>query len=260
MFNPLHVPKEILQNVLMGFRPVRWWSQRYHSTGVNADPEMARSVYELHRQYVSVAGKDILEIGPGHTLEVLAHAIGDGANSCTAVDVVAYLTPPQAGGKSIRYFLYGGKTLPFDSEQFDVVWSHTAFEHLRYPDMTVRECFRVLRAGGRLVCLIDLGDHSFYGKGEPRPDLLFDCLKYPEWLWNLMRWNRSSYVNRLRKSDWIQRFKDAGFVLRSEVSTVSDAVARLYPHLPYLHRYRYDDAVTAVLVLCAEKPPIQAGR
>jgi SAM-dependent methyltransferase len=226
---------------------------------MNADSEMARSVYELHRRHVSVAGKDILEIGPGHTLEVLVQAIADGANSCTAVDVIDYLAPPEAGGKSVRYFLYEGKTLPFESEQFDVVWSHTAFEHLRHPHMTVQECFRVLRAGGRLVSLIDLGDHSFYGKGQPTPDLLFDCLKYPEWLWNLMKWNRSSYVNRLRKSEWMKSFKEAGFVLRSEVSTVSDAVAKLYPRLPYLHRYPYDDAVTAVLFLCAEKPPIQAS-
>jgi hypothetical protein len=37
-----------------------------------------------------------------------------------------------------------------------------------------------------------------------------------------MKWNRSSYVNRLRQSDWMQLFAEAGFVVRAHEATVSD--------------------------------------
>jgi hypothetical protein len=125
---------------------------------------------------------------------------------------------------------------------------------LRHPALTLKECFRILRPGGCLVALIDLGDHSFYGHAASGPEKLFDCLRYPEWLWNLMRWNRSSYVNRLRRSDWLRLFAQTGFVLRAQEATVSEGTARVLPQLKYLHKYSYDDAVTSVLTVCVEKP------
>jgi hypothetical protein len=73
-------------------------------------------------------------------------------------------------------------------------------------------------------------------------------------MWNLIKWNRSSYVNRLRKSDWKRLVQQAGFDVRAEESRVSNEIAQALPTLPYLHRYEYDDAVTSVLTLCLEKP------
>ncbi len=238
----------------MGLRPVARFAQRYHSTGVNADPDRVSQVFGLYSRFVSVKGKDILEIGPGHTLEVLERAGAEGARSCTAIDVVDYRSPEQAREAHVACVLYGGRDVPFESDRFDLIWSYTAFEHLHYPAITVRECFRVLRPGGCLVALIDLGDHSFYGRTKTRPDKLFDCLQYPEWVWNLMRWNRSSYVNRLRRSDWLGLFAQAGFVLRAQEATVSEDIVRLLPQLTYLQKYSYDDAVTHVLTVCLEKP------
>ena len=106
--------------------------------------------------------------------------------------------------------------------------------------MTVQECLRVLRPGGKLVSVIDLGDHSYYGKNKPYPDTVFDCLRYPEWVWNLMWWNRSSYVNRLRQSDWIRLFAEAGFVMCEEETTVSDDTAHLLSQLHYLRKYQHE--------------------
>lgn len=254
------IPLEIIQNLLMGIRPLAKVAQSYHSTGLDADTQTARQVFELYSKFVGVEGKDVLEIGPGQTLEVLEHAIASGANSCAAVDVADYILPAHASLKGVRYVVYDGKRLPFESHRFDVIWSYTAFEHLRYPAVTVAECFRVLRNGGRLVSLIDLGDHSYYGLNESEPLKLFHCLRYPEWLWNLMRWNRSSYVNRLRKSDWMNLFKEAGFVFCHEESRISEEIAHALPALKYLHRYSYDDAVTNVLTVCLEKPLTSPGR
>lgn len=247
-------PLAVLQNVLMGVKPIARLARRLHSTGLNGDVRSAIQVLQFYSRFVPIEGQDILEIGPGQTLEVLEHAMAAGSRSCSAVDVEAYVSPEQAERKHIIYRVYDGKSLPFESDGFDVIWSYTAFEHLRHPAVTVAECFRLLRQGGRMVALIDLGDHSFYGTKLSQPLKLFDCLRYSERRWNLMTWNRSSYVNRLRKSDWKRMVGEAGFMIRDEESQVSEEIARALPTLPYLHKYSHDDAVTAVLTLCAEKP------
>ena len=248
------VPFEILQNLLMGIPTIARLAARHHRTGLNADRAKAREVLDLYCRFHPVAEMDILEIGPGHTLEVLEEAFAFGAKSCTAVDVMKYLTIEQAAQKGIDCWLYDGKLLPFASRQFDCIWSHTVFEHLRYPEITVPECFRLLRQGGSLVAHIDLGDHTYYGCQPPPPFHVFHCLRYPTWLWRLMRWNRSSYVNRLRKSEWKRLFEAAGFVVRSEASSVNWEIDRALPALPYLRKYSHDDAVTQVLTVWLEKP------
>lgn len=254
----MFLPVEILLNAVMGIPPVARLASRYHRTGLNADRAAARQVFELYCRFESAAGKDVLEIGPGQTLEVLEQALASGAKSCTAVDVVEYVPLSHAGRTRIDYRVYDGKRLPFASGQFDCIWSHTAFEHLRFPEVTVRECFRVLRPGGAMVAHIDLGDHTYYRSQPPEPLRVFECLRYPVWLWTLMKWNRSSYVNRLRKSEWKRLFEEAGFVLKAEACSVSGEVDRALPGLAYLHQYSHDDAVTAVLTVWLEKPATAA--
>lgn len=253
---PMWVPLEILQNLIMGIPPVAKLAGRCHRTGLNADRAIARQVFALYCRYQTVVGKDILEIGPGQTLEVLEEALMSGAKSCTAVDVHPYLTAEQAADKCINYRLYDGKRLPFSSAQFDLIWSYTAFEHLRYPGITVTECFRLLRPGGWMVAHIDMGDHTYYGRRPSQPLRAFECLRYPRWLWTLMKCNRSSYVNRLRKSEWKRLFEEAGFVLKAETCSASPEIDQALPALPYLHRYSHDDAVTAVLTVWLEKPAV----
>jgi SAM-dependent methyltransferase len=250
----MFVPLEILQNVVMGIPPIARLAGQYHCTGLNSDRAAARQVFDLYCRFEPIAGQDVLEIGPGHTLEVLEQALASGAKSCTAVDVVQYVPLDHAARTQVDYRLYDGKLLPFGSGQFDCIWSHTAFEHLRHPKVTVWECFRVLRPGGRMVAHVDLGDHSHYGREARSPLELFDCLRYSSWLWTLMKWNRSSYVNRLRKSEWKRLFEEAGFVLKAEACAVSQEVDRALPGLSYLHKYSHDDAVTAVLTVWLEKP------
>lgn len=247
----MFIPKEILQNWLMGFDWVAKVARRYHSTGINADRAGARKVFEFYTRFAPVEGKDILEIGPGQTLEVLEEALAHGARSCASADVAQYVSEERVRTSRITYRVYQGKELPYDSEQFDLVWSYNTFEHLRYPTITVPECRRVLRQGGMFVAQIDLGDHSSYGSGDP--SRLFDCLRYPQWSWNLMRWNRSSYVNRLRKSEWLQLLQQAGFHMRHCEGVESEEIAGALPRLSYLHAYSREDAVTSCLILCGEK-------
>jgi SAM-dependent methyltransferase len=251
----MFIPKEIIQNGLMGFGWVAKAARRYHSTGINADPVEARKAYECYVRFSPVDGKDILEIGPGHTLEVLEYALAHGARSCAAADVAEYVSEERVRRSGITYRLYQGQELPYDSEQFDLVWSYNTFEHLRYPEVTAAECHRVLRKGGLFVAQIDLGDHSSYhlSYGPRDPSKLFECLKYPRWLWNIMRWNRSSYVNRLRKSEWLQLFQQKSFRVQYLEGRESEEIGCLLSNLPYLHAYSREDAVTYAIIVCAGK-------
>jgi SAM-dependent methyltransferase len=246
------IAREIAQNLLMRIAPLAWLARRFHSTGLNGDLQEASRVYDLYRSFASVEGRDILEIGPGQTLEVLEQARKAGARSCTALDVVAYFTSDQAAGRGLDYVLYEGRAIPLPSEQYDLIWSHNAFEHLHHPALVVHECVRLLRPGGLLIAQIDLADHAIYPSGDRRR--LFDCLRYPPWLWNLMKWNRSSYINRLRKSEWRAILSGAGLAIREWHGVECPDIERILPELPYLHRYSREDALTAVLVVCAEKP------
>lgn len=67
----------------MSIKPIAKLAGRYHFTGLNADRKMARQVFELYCRFQSMAEQDILEIGPGHTVEVLEEALAAGAKSST---------------------------------------------------------------------------------------------------------------------------------------------------------------------------------
>ncbi len=201
-------PKEIIQNLLMGIGPVRRWAQGRHvSTGLNRVPERVDDVYRFYRAYTEVSGKQVLEIGIGHTPDVLLKAIADGAKSAAAVDVNPYFTAQSDAERKIDYRMYDGRALPFGDGSFDVVWSSNVFQHLREPETTLREIARVLVPGGRLLVRADLRDH-YYLQDETK---WLDCLRYSDTLWRAMTSNRSAYVNRLRLSGWQGLLKDTGF-------------------------------------------------
>jgi SAM-dependent methyltransferase len=86
--------------------------------------------------------------------------------------------------------------MPFDDGSFDLIWSNSCFEHMRYPEITVAECVRILRPGGVIVTQVDLRDHY-----NMAPERSADHLLFSDRLWKAMTWNRSAYTNRLRISD-----------------------------------------------------------
>lgn len=49
------------------------------------------------------------------------------------------------------FYTYDGETIPFGDNYFDLVYSNTVFEHVRYPEKAVSELHRVLKPGGGLI-------------------------------------------------------------------------------------------------------------
>ncbi len=46
---------------------------------------------------------------------------------------------------------YNGKTIPFDNNSFDIVFSSQVFEHLSNPSMVLSEMTRVVKTGGSII-------------------------------------------------------------------------------------------------------------
>lgn len=197
----------IVQNALMGVGPLRRRLVKLGSTGMNGDLAAVGERLDLYSRHVDIVGKDILELGPGHTADVLALAKERGARRCVGLDVERYVDAAPPPGVEIT--LYDGGRMPYGDETFDVVWSSDVLEHVRRPEHTLAESFRVLKRGGRLAAAIDLRDHYFLHIEEK----WLSCLEYPPLLWRAIASNRSSYVNRLRASDWRRALERAGFTI-----------------------------------------------
>jgi SAM-dependent methyltransferase len=254
----MNILKEVLLNQLIRISLVHRLAKRRHITGLNADGEGVNQVYDLYFGDVDVEGKQILEIGPGHTYEIMEKALNNGAARVTIIDIEKYIADEDVRKNGINYVIYGGNRMPFERDTFDIVCSHTVFEHLRNPSVTVSEVYRVLKAGGIGIHLIDLQDHFFIGGDNPN---IFNCLRYSDAVWNAMTYNRSTYVNRLRYSDWIQLFESTGFKVEKADRSVSTCIKELYDgnNIPYLGHLAEVDATTSWVTIFSRKPKLEYG-
>jgi len=238
------VPKEIAHNLAMLLPPVRSFASRWGHTGMMNDPSEARRAFDEFAEYGSPVGKDVLELGSGQSSRVLQYALEAGAKSATGLDVADYFHGRPPAGISIH--IYDGKRMPLPNASVDLIWSHSCFEHVRYPELTVEECARVLRPGGTLVSEIDLVDHY-----QAAPERKADHLRYSQWLWRAMTWNRGAYTNRLRASDWSKLFAHCGFTMRVFRTETSDALRHVYRAQPDLRYSETDFITTLVFVVCS---------
>ncbi|HYG16485.1 MAG TPA: methyltransferase domain-containing protein [Bacteroidia bacterium] len=94
---------------------------------------------------------------------------------------------------------------------FDFIHSTDTLEHIPAGEVLpiLEECYRLLKQGGVISCIIDLQDHYAYFDKSLSP---FNFYNYPERKWNRLYNNYLQYQNRLRVNDFIKLFADAGFV------------------------------------------------
>jgi len=91
--------------------------------------------------------------------------------------------------------------------QYDFVYSMAVFEHLEKPLDTVEKMYLSLKKGGFSYHNIDLRPHEA-GKESPLPIL---TVSEEQWQAEKKNQNNWIYLNRLRSSDWIEIFRNAGF-------------------------------------------------
>ena len=53
------------------------------------------------------------------------------------------------------------EALPYDDNYFDIVYSKSLMEHLHHPDKYLSEVFRILKPGGKVLCLIPDWESNF---------------------------------------------------------------------------------------------------
>ena len=135
--------KEALLNKLIRVLFIQNWSNKKGSTGRNENPDEVFKVYGKYKKASGdITNKTVLELGPGHTFGNLLLALKDGASKVYAADIMEYVDSIDS---NIEYKEYDDKQLPYQDETFDFVWSWTVYEHLRFPEITLPETFRVLK-------------------------------------------------------------------------------------------------------------------
>ena len=244
---------EIAKNILIKLPFVKAIAKRRHVTGFNQSVEGIKKIFDTYNQFASFNGKNVIEIGPGHTWGVAEQIMKAGAASVTIIDIERYIPDSVIlQNQWLNYKIYSGGNMPLPSEYYDLVLSYTVYEHLRQPEITVQETFRILKKGGMAIHLIDLGDHRYFGIDRTK---LFDCLRYGKKLWNLMSWNRSIYVNRIRVSGWRTLHLRAGFTIEKEITQLDDYSKRLFEDgkLRYLRSLVSEDRFASGLLLVLRK-------
>lgn len=194
-------------NTLLAMPVMRRLVTAKHVTGIDGDEEHARRLLHFFEDMADIRDAVILELGPGKTLETLQFARERGAKYAIAADIISYHSTEYALQRGVDYRLFDGTTLPVPDASVDVVWACYCMQHFRNPKTMLREIHRVLRPGGTLICRVDLRDHyHMFVRGKQ-----YDCLRHSARTWRWIAWNRSSYVNRLRLSEWLELLKETGF-------------------------------------------------
>lgn len=250
-------PKEIALNLLMHSSAVRSRARRRHNTGVLSDAGHGRQVLESFTALIpeTLDGCAILEVGPGQGVELARAAIGAGASYC-AFDVSEYLDTDAIADLDLDYRVDSSGHMPWPDGSFDVVWSHSVLEHVPEPASLLAEIHRVIRTGGHHVASIDLETHL---GGREDPEHMYEFLKYPQWMWNLMTSHRSGFVNRLRLSQWRSLFAQAGFEITGERIRSARCGLDELRAVPYLRSYADEDLLAKAVTIAARSVPATAS-
>lgn len=108
-------------------------------------------------EFTRHANKDVLEIGAGMGTD-LAQFAKHGAR-CTDLDLSAgHLEHAKRNfalrGLDARFFHGDGEGLPFDDNEFDVVYSNGVIHHTPNTGQVIEEIYRVLRPGGKAIIMV----------------------------------------------------------------------------------------------------------
>ena len=122
----------------------------------------------LIQKYVPLEKRKVLDIGCGVGMYLLA--IRDFSEGVYGVDIDAERAA-QAHHRLPNIAVASAEQLPFARNSFDVVLLHEVIEHLEDDQWAVREAYRVLAPGGRIVIfapnrLYPLETHGIFWRGQ----------------------------------------------------------------------------------------------
>jgi len=240
------VARHTLANRAMGLTNVRAWRLRRPRAGARftGEPELLdryafQALRGIEEVVGSVAGRDIIEYGPGDTLSAGFSMLAAGARSYHALDrfVCDYSsTEAKNWYRAIQEgwaTAFPGRSWPDDldparfpetygdrlaalnesveslrgSGRFDVVTSWQVGEHVRDIEVFAEQTARLLRPGGVAVHRVDFGPHAWARYDDP---LLF--LRFPAPLWKAMGSNRGM-PNRRRHHEFMQAWERSGLAV-----------------------------------------------
>ena len=218
--------------------PYRIWQRvGLFAHGRMRDPGYARGVFEKHLGFAGLSkpGEVVLEIGPGDSVASAMFAIAGGAARTFLVDsgpfattdpdaygaIAAWATregyavPDLAGARTFKdvldawhatYLTAGAASLAeIPTASVDFAFSNSALQHVPRADIPVlaAELRRVLKPSGVATNTIDFRD--MLGGA-------LNHLTVPRRLWESpLIASSMAYTNRLRCSDIVSLFSDAGF-------------------------------------------------
>lgn len=124
--------------------------------------------FELIRRYTHLEGAHILDVGCG--LGLYVRQFRTLSPNVWGVDIDAEKVA-EAGRELPNISQATAEVLPFPDGTFDVLLSHEVLEHVDDDRQAVREAYRVLRAGGRLVVFAPnrwypFETHGFFWRGR----------------------------------------------------------------------------------------------
>jgi hypothetical protein len=232
----------------------RNWPRR--ATTLDSLQGIARRVVEDYARHVGSTPSSVLEIGAGRDLAVplALRRLGVAKVTASDVDRLARLDLIQHAARQIladqvmleswesleRFGIsYRAPHYVTDADQtVDCSCSNEVLEHVP-PDQLVR-----LLAGLRAVTTgitthsIDYSDHYARSDGSLSR---FNFLKYDDAQWRPFNSGRQ-YVNRLRHSDYVRMFHEAGFTILEESSTPGEPTAEIVDNVaPQFRKYEPAD-------------------
>lgn len=131
------------------------------------------------------------------------------------------LTAEAGQGDLVEFGLADFHDLPYEAESFECYWSQEAFLHAADKALVLREAYRVLRPGGKLV-FTDLLVRA--GTSQSDRERIYDRVKSPD------MWDRPDYVSALEaagfsmlvQEDWSENVAPSYAWVRAELERRRD--------------------------------------
>ena len=127
----------------------------------------------------------------------------------------------------IEYIAPGDATdIKMESNSFDFYISCTVLEHISENVISkiLEEGRRVLKPSGLAIHGIDYSDHFSHSDTNISA---INFLQYSDEKWDRYAANRYMYMNRLRHSEFIRLFKEAGYLIEGEKVDRSESITEL---------------------------------